>query len=440
MGTGVSEGAAAATPFATSVSSNHRYLLDQAGDPFMIVGDSAHSMSVDLSPTQMAAYFADRRAHGFNSVLVQLICGVYTGNHNKNSANYATYDGITPFTTNGDISTPNPAYFNRMQTMARLAEKDGITLFLDPADTGQLVKSSQFLAHNGVTKDYNYGRFLGRTFKDFPNIVWESGNDYQKWGPVNDAYVLGIAKGIRSVDAEQLQSVELNYETSLSTDDPLWASFVNLNAEYDYYNPYAEVLAGYNFDAPTMPVFGTENAYEFETYLPNNPGSTKDLRLAEYWTMTSGATGLLYGSHYTWNDPSWTDERKHLDTTGVQQLEYMADLFKNVAWYNLVPDQTHTFVTAGYGTFVKRGTEGASDYVTAAVTPDGTLGVAYLPHQATVTVDMSRMSGPINARWYDPTAGTYSTIGMLANTGAHQFTSPPKHKDGSDDWVLILEA
>ena len=185
--------------------------------------------------------------------------------------------------------------------------------------------------------------------------MWESGNDYQKWGPVNDAYVLGIAKGIRSVDAEQLQSVELNYETSLSTDDPLWASFVNLNAEYDYYNPYAEVLAGYNFDVPTMPVFGTENAYEFETYLPNNPGSTKDLRLAEYWTMTSGATGLLYGSHYTWNDPSWTDERKHLDTTGVQQLEYMADLFKNVAWYNLVPDQTNTFVTAGYGTFVKRG-------------------------------------------------------------------------------------
>ena len=167
MGTGVSEGAAAATPFATSVSSNHRYLLDQAGDPFMIVGDSAHSMSVDLSPTQMAAYFADRRAHGFNSVLVQLICGVYTGNHNKNSANYATYDGITPFTTNGDISTPNPAYFNRMQTMARLAEKDGITL-LDPADTGQLVKSSQFLAHNGVTKDYNYGRFLGRHFQGLP--------------------------------------------------------------------------------------------------------------------------------------------------------------------------------------------------------------------------------------------------------------------------------
>ena len=187
LGTGIPRVAAAETPFATSISSNHRYLLDQAGYPYMIVGDSAHSLSVDLSTTQMKAYFADRQAHGFNSVLVELICGQYTGNHNKNSGNYATYDGITPFTTNGDISTPNPAYFRRMQTMVRLAENDGITLFLDPADTGQLLRSSSFLAHNGAAKDYNYGRFLGRTFEGFPNIVWESGNDYQKWGRVNDA-------------------------------------------------------------------------------------------------------------------------------------------------------------------------------------------------------------------------------------------------------------
>ena len=151
--------------------------------------------------------------------------------------------------------------------------------------------------------------------------MWESGNDYDQWGPSNDAYVLSIAQGIRSVDPEQLQTVELDDSTSLSTDDPQWASFVNLSGEYDYYSPYAEVLAGYNFDAPTMPVFGTENNYEFEKITGVNPGSTLNLRLQEYWTMTSGATGLLYGNHDTWDDPSWADEQSHLDTPGVQQLQ-----------------------------------------------------------------------------------------------------------------------
>lgn len=156
--------------------------------------------------------------------------------------------------------------------------------------------------------------------------------------------------------------------------------------------------------------------------------------------MTSGATGLLYGNHYTWDDPSWADEEKHLDTTGVRQLQYMSNLFKHVAWYRLVPDQMHTFVTAGYGTFQNRGTEGSSNYVTAATTTDGSLGIAYLPERTTVTLDLAKMRGRITARWYDPTSGTYSTIGVLANTGTRQFNSPAKHEDGSDDWVLVLRA
>ena len=156
--------------------------------------------------------------------------------------------------------------------------------------------------------------------------------------------------------------------------------------------------------------------------------------------MTSGATGLLYGNHYTWDDPSWADEQTHLDTPGVQQLQYMTALLQSVEWYNLVPDQGHTFVTAGYGTFQSQGIESSDDYVTAAITADGTLGLAYLPQSTTVTVNMAQMSGPTTARWYDPTNGTYSAIGTVANTGTHQFSSPANHSDGTDDWVLVLLA
>ena len=57
-----------------------------------------------------------------------------------------------------------------------------------------------------------------------------------------------------------------------------------------------------------------------------------------------------------------------------------------------MPDQKHTFVTAGYGRFISTGPPATptrarfadNNYVTAALTPDGTLGMAYLPQGGTI--------------------------------------------------------
>ena len=132
-------------------------------------------------------------------------------------------------------------------------------------------------------------------------------------------------------------------------DDPNWAPIIGLNAAYTYSPTYAEVLHAYN-QSSTMPAFMIEANYEYETNTGTDGGSTRNLRMQEYWTMLSGATGQLYGNHYTVRFPSgW---QNYLDSPGVVQLGYMANLFGSRAWYNLVPDQTHAFVTGGYGSFV----------------------------------------------------------------------------------------
>ena len=95
-------------------------------------------------------------------------------------------------------------------------------------------------------------------------------------------------------------------------------------------------------------------------------------------------------------------------------------------------------VVDGLGTF------GTDDYVTAARTADGRLAIAYLPSARTITVDISKLSGPaVTARWYDPAAGTFPQItgSPFANTGDRQFTPPGNNADGpgNDDWVLVLQ-
>ena len=197
------------------------------------------------------------------------------------------------------------------------------------------------------------------------------------------------------------------------------------------------MLHAYN-QSTSVPVFMVEANYEFES---NNQDLTTPaiLRRQEYWTALSGATGQLYGNHYTWAFISgW---KNHLDTPGAVQMGYVKALFEPRAWYELVPDQAHTVVTAGYGTFSSTGSIGGNDYVTAARTPSGKLVMAYVPSARTVTVDMSQLSGPATARWYDPVVGTFTSIAgsPFTNTGSRDFTTPGTHADGDEDWVLILE-
>jgi hypothetical protein len=420
-------------------SANNRYLVDQNNVPFMIVGDSPHSLVGRMSKSDAEFYMVNRQRHGINTLWVELLCNDKTACN----ADGTTFDRIPPFTTPGDIATPNPAYFQRVDEMLQVAAAHGITLLLDAVETiGWL---ATFKA-NGPEKAAAFGRYLGDRYKDVPNIIWMYGNDFQTWAdPADDAVVLGVASGITGADPNHIHTTELNYLTSGSLDDARWEPLVELNGAYTYYPTYAQLLKEYN--RPNFkPVFMEEANYEFEHNTNTDGGSLPNLRRQEYWTMLSGATGQLYGSKYTWTLPTgWLSNwRLHLDTPGVVQLSYMKNLFAARKWYNLVPDQTHTVLTDGYGAPAPLGTGSVTTdtYATAARTPDGTLIIAYMPTIRTITVDMSKLSGSTAARWYDPTTGEYIDVSSspFANTGTWRFAPPGKNRDGNGDWVLVLEA
>jgi hypothetical protein len=294
------------------------------------------------------------------------------------------------------------------------------------------------------------------------------GNDFQSWRNVaDDALVQAVARGIRSADKRHIHTVELNYWSSGSLDDPTWASLIELDAAYTYFPTYAQVLTEYNRSS-SKPVFMVEANYEFgkgDFFL--DTGSAQNLRRQEYWTMLSGATGQVYGSKIWSLEKGW---EKDLDTPGVIQLSYMKALFVNRRWYDLVPDQSHTVVTAGYDGLagyvgklsalagnspgwiakiffhVKNrtgfGSIVSNTYAPAARTSDGTLVMAYTPTIRTITVDMSKLAGITAARWYDPTNGKYVDVdgSPFGNSGGRRFIPPGNNSAGDDDWVLVLEA
>ena len=167
------------------LSANRRYLVDRNNQPFLIVGDTPQGLMGRLSEADADFYFADRQAHGFNTVgWIDVTCA---GPDYPTNTEATTPDGLRPF--NGflpggtdfkhyDFSKPNEAYFTRLDHMITLAEKHGILVFLDPMETIGWLPA---LRNNGAAADYAYGQYLGNRYKEFPNIAWLNGNDFNTW-------------------------------------------------------------------------------------------------------------------------------------------------------------------------------------------------------------------------------------------------------------------
>jgi hypothetical protein len=415
-------------------SSNNRYLVDQNNTPVLIIGDSPHSMFVNLNSTDLAIYLGNRRGHGFNVLWVEGFCSDYISNCRSD---LSTFDGIKPFNsgtdeTNYDVSMPNSDYWSRVDSYVNTAASYGLIILFDTWETGALMPLARA---NGTMKMHDFGVFLGSRYKNFPNIIWITGNDFQTWtDPTDNALMQNLMAGIASADPNHLQTTELNFSVSGSLDDSLLVPYTTLAGAYDYYCAYAESLDQYNHPSP-VPVFFEEGLYEYR-------GTVHNLRTQAWWVALAGATaGQMYGSENVYPfPPGW---QSYLDTTGVIEFGYLKSVLQSVKWSNLVPDQNHVIVTSGYGT-LDSSQDGncinSNDYVTTSYLPDGTASVSYLPKSTSVIVDLSKFNGWVTAKWYDPTNDSSTMIAgsPFANAGSQSFSTPGNNSAGDPDWVLLL--
>jgi Protein of unknown function (DUF4038)/Putative collagen-binding domain of a collagenase len=436
-----------------------RYLVDQDGEPFMMIADSAWGLVGDLSPTDAATYFSNRASLGFNSVLMAIAVSDYAGDK---VAGYQTFDGLPSFvggtaTTPGPITKPYEPYWRRVDTMINLAAKYHLTVVAYPMETGGWLKIMQ---EAGVDECRRYGEFIGNRYKDFPNIVWAFGNDYDKssWSVSStDAVVRAVADGILSQDNQHLVTIELGnsnpalrFGQSSSTDDKRWWPVLGVNWGYTYFPTYATAkLDWQDSSIPVLPYVLGESGYENESW-SGVEGTPKTCRRQNWCSIAGGGLGgVIYGNGYIWyfSTGVW---QSNLNSAGAVQCGYVRAFFEGLNWQKLKADYFHKFCIAGYGNEFENlagsSTQNATGqsyiaadaYAPAMITDDGTLGVVYVQNQTTLVMDLSKMSNDITAQWYDPTNNSYSPIGKYQHSGTAQFTSPAANSAGDQDFVLLL--
>lgn len=485
-------GQAAAPVFPLRASTNGRYLLDQNGAPFPILGDSGWEASHNLTPAEQATYLNDRVSRGFNAVFQQAIDtkfnlnrpprdivgnlpfskrvdgASYTGSPNGNttesglgSARFAP-DPYTKIEAEApDFTTPNEAYFARLDAYLSLCASKGVLVLLWPAYVGWAGVDQGFMpemvvndaaigaggfagkpfANAAKSKLWNYGAFLASRYKAYANIVWVHGGDYGDqadnggvFTPAQKAAVDSLFAGLKSV-AGQRSTLHTGHwsRKSLASDLAFTAGSFDLEAVYADPSSAEWSRKGYAH-TPVRPTFMIEGHYEH-----GKIGGEPNRRF-QWWAMLGGIGGYFYGNEKVWTFTSgW---RAELGSPGAVDMSVLNRFFRSIAWHKLVPsglDGMKTLVTSGAGQSTPQG----DDYVAAAAARDGTLLVAYLPpaHTGSVTIDMSALVGEAHARWLNPTTGAYTEIASkLPAKGTRVFTPPASNGSSYDDWVLTLDA
>ena len=347
-----------AGPFPLAVHSSGRYLIDAQGKPFHILHRSAQGV-VGLSPTStFQAFVTDAAGKGFTAIYMGFLASPYFGTTNGND-----YDGTLPFTSGtapGSYnSTINPTHFTVVDSYIDIVVAAGLLVVLNPAETGGwLVPWMRRLGNAAMNA---YGAALGAHYAPggahpVPGLVWYFGNDWESPNNATDqALVLNIVNGIKSVDSQHLVTGETSYEPGgvmpFAGSPPI--NFVSSNlrdvaaldavsafgGDYTYTGTYDRVLRSYAI-SPTKPTGMTEAAYDTQTngydynVTPHRVGAAFDSRRAAFWNVTSG--GLAQTGYGEANGTS--GNLGSANGASAAQIGNFWKILQTIAWQNLVPD------------------------------------------------------------------------------------------------------
>lgn len=412
------------------VSENQRFLQFENGDPFFYLGETAWELFHRLSLEEAEFFLENRRQKGFTVIQAVLL---------------AELDGLRTPSVNGELSLhdldperPNEAYFAFVDSVIQIAASKGLVMGLLPTwgDKVELRWGEGPLIFNSENA-FAYGAWLGKRYKDTPNIIWINGGDRGCLGVENvwDA----LARGIRSEDPNHLMTFHPMGSRSSSEcfHHAGWLDFnMHQSGHSDRYIPNYRVIQSDYALFPPKPCMDAEPIYESHPFgwnPKNGISGEDDVRRAAYWAVFAGAHGHTYGNHCIWQfysdkvDPinyppmSWHEA---MDQPGAFDMLHLRQLMESRPMLERVPDQSIIWGNAG----------GTIDHV--AATQGNGYAFIYLPSASDVIIDFSRIEGDtFRTWWFNPRTGEATAGKDVEGEARENFRVPVS----GVDWILVID-
>lgn len=176
------------------VTANGHYLQYEDGTPFFWLGNTGWELFHRLKLDEINSYLENRQKKGFNVIQAAVL---------------AEMDGLKKPNQYGDVPlqnlnplTPNEKYFQLVDTVVKMAASKGLYMGLLPTWGDKVTKlwgegPVVFNSENA----YTYGLWIGKRYKNDPNIIWILGGDRppmkdsSDWRPIWRAMAKGILEG-----------------------------------------------------------------------------------------------------------------------------------------------------------------------------------------------------------------------------------------------------
>ena len=423
-------------PYPARVSDNGRYLLDQRGQPFFWLGDTAWELFHRLTPDEAERYLKDRASKGF-TVIQAVVLAEYRG------LTQPTPGGLLPLEAN-DPTRPREDYFQHVDTVVARANALGLVVGMLPTWGDKWNKKwglgpEIFTPANART----YGEFVGKRYKDAA-VVWILGGDRPVETDSQRAIVTSMAEGLASGDGGA-HLMTFHPSGGRTSADPFgaapWLDFNMIQSGHNYNNANYKAIAADHARSPAKPALDGEPGYEDHPAgfkRENGYLAAHDARKAAYWAVFAGALGHTYGCHDIWQflderrDPAVTFARtpwtEAIDLPGAGQMRHLRHLIESRPFLSRVPDQSLLATDPGR----------AGDHLQATRDAGGSYALIYDPSGRPFTVNLARLTGAtLRATWFDPTTGLAQEFATFPRAGTREFTPPPV--PNVPDRVLILD-
>ena len=251
-----------------------------------------------------------------------------------------------------------------------------------------------------------YGTALANRYHSTPNLIWAFGDDYYGY---YDSQFNALLTGIRNTGDTRMVSIENLWESDSrfllydNTPQPWGTAHASFQHVYSYNAGYAGIEYAYAEANPLL-VIRLDGHYDTDA---GTSAERTFMRNLVWWCLSSGSRGFQHGREQILAVDG--DVVEPPDDQRVRQLgpEAHLDTFAGLSgWHQLVPDLDSSLVTAGRGTKVSQipaGGQtqytGGNSYVSASVTPTGSLAVVYLPANRTITVNPAELQAGYTASW-----------------------------------------
>lgn len=422
------------------IHKNQKYFTDDEGKPFFWLADTAWELFHRLDLEETEYYLDTRKSQGFN-VIQAVVLSELDGINTPNAL------GEKPFK---DLQNweYNEAYFVHVDKVLKMASEKGLYIALLPTWGDKLFKNSWGTGPEIFTPEtaFSYGQWIGKRYKDQPNVIWILGGDRNPRENSKDVLVWNeMARGIKSSGAQQL--ISFHPQPTSPGGSSNWfhqESWLSFNMHQTGHCPnqptYQKILHDLGL-SPSKPSIDGEPMYEEHPKCFNAKelgySEAVDIRRIMYWNVLAGAAGQTYGCHAVWQmyDLDKTPVNAPLKPWNISLDLEMANQVKHLK--TLVLSRNY-FERANDQSLIKEAQVDDEDFVIASKSEKGEYAMLYFPTGKQITIDLSHLNGSnFEANWYDPRTGV--SFGSWGFRGNELQAIPPSNGRGND-WVLIIDS